>query len=102
MWRWRDRWAAMVGRKERRGLATNLLVRGYAPEDDQQCQLLERRANQFGPQGGVGKLLRAAVDIHPCHPKGCELRKLCTQTRTLCWVLAGRVGAPLSQLLARS
>ena len=64
----------MVGRKERRGLATNLLVRGYAPEDDQQCQLLEWRANQFGPQGGVGKLLRAAVDIHPCNPpkgRGC-------------------------------
>lgn len=54
-------------------LTVNLKVRSFTDTDDEDCQLLEQRANQFGGsnQGGLIALLaKALFEVFPGHPKG--------------------------------
>lgn len=54
-------------------LADNLVLRSFEDaQDDEVCQILEQRANQFGggEKGGVRGLLRHLIEVFPGHPQG--------------------------------
>ena len=55
-------------------LAEGLALRSFADAtDDEACQLLEQRANQFGGGNRTGcraRLAKALIEVFPGHPKG--------------------------------
>ena len=65
-------------------LPPNLVLRSFRDEaDDEACQLLEQRANQFGGgnrSGLVARLARALIEVFPGHPRGFAAKaRLCDE-----------------------
>jgi hypothetical protein len=65
-------------------LPANLVLRSFRDEaDDEACQLLEQRANQFGGgnrSGLVARLARALIEVFPGHPRGFAAKaRLCDE-----------------------
>ena len=65
-------------------LKSNLVLRSFRDEaDDEACQLLEQRANQFGGgnrSGLVARLARSMLEVFPGHPRGFAAKaRLCDE-----------------------
>ena len=65
-------------------LKPNLVLRSFRDEaDDEACQLLEQRANQFGGgnRSGLGaRLGKALIEVFPGHPRGFAAKaRLCDE-----------------------
>ena len=65
-------------------MPANLVLRSFVdPADDEACQILEQRANQFGGgnRGGLrARLAKALIEGFPGHPKGFAAKaRLCDE-----------------------
>ena len=65
-------------------MPANLVLRSFVdPADDEACQILEQRANQFGGgnRGGLrARLAKALIEVFPGHPKGFAAKaRLCDE-----------------------